>query len=90
MKTLMVVAWLTGVGADAGSTAYALSHGGREVVLTQSTAVNSTVIAGEGIGGAYGLLRLYRTHPKLAVGIGVVAGIGRSLIAAHNVRTVQP
>lgn len=89
MKTLMIAAWLTGVGADAGSTAYALHKGGRELVLSQSAAVNTTIIAGEGTVGTWSLLRLYRTHPRLAVTIGVAAGIGRSLIAVHNIRVVQ-
>lgn len=88
MKTLMIIAWLTGVGADAGSTAYALHRGGRELVLSQSTVVDTTIIAGEGVVGTWGLLRLYKTHPRLAVTVGVAAGIGRSLIAAHNIRVV--
>lgn len=86
MKTLMIVAWLSGVGADAGSTAVALHRGGREAVLSQSMPVNGALLAGEGIGGTYGLLRLYRSHPKLAVGMAMVAGVGRSLIAVHNFR----
>ena len=89
MKTLMIVAWLTGVGADAGSTVVALHRGGRELVLSQSAPLDVGVLAGEGITGTWGLVRLHRTHPKLAVGIGIAAGVFRSVIAVHNVRAVQ-
>ena len=85
----MIVAWLTGVGADAGSTAFALHRGGREAVLSQSTLITVGVLAGEGVGGTYGLLRLHRSHPRLAVTIGILAGVGRTFIAAHNVQVAR-
>jgi hypothetical protein len=86
MKALMLAAWLSGCGADGVSTAVALYHGAHEVILTQSTPVNTAIIGAEASIGVWDLNRLYRRHPKLAVGLGVAAGVGRSLIAVHNVR----
>jgi hypothetical protein len=89
MKALMFTAWLTGGFADAHSTCQALAHGGREVVLTQSCRTNALVISGEMAAGSYGLNKLYASHPKLAVGIGIAAGVFRSGIAFHNLRVTR-
>jgi len=86
MKTLMVIAWLTGGVADSQSTCAALARGGREVILTQSCSVNTLIISGEMAAGTYGLNKLYAKHPKLAVGIGIAAGAFRVGIAARNNR----
>ncbi len=86
MKALMFAAWLTGGIADSSSTCQALARGGREVVLTQSCGTNALIISGEMAGGVYGLNRLYKTHPKVAATIGIVAGAVRIGIASHNAR----
>lgn len=84
MKTVMLITWLTGAVADEHTTCTALMRGGREIVLTQSCAVNTAVITGEMVAGSYGLHKLYATHPKLAAGIGIAAGAIRIGIAARN------
>jgi hypothetical protein len=86
MKTAMFLVWLTGGIADSSSTCQALARGGREVVLTQSCGANAAIIGAEMAAGSFGLNKLYRTHPKLAVGIGIAAGALRVGIAAHNQR----
>ncbi len=89
MKTLMMIAWLTGGAADGVSTHVALERGGREVVLSQSSPINTAIISGEMAGGAYGLNKLYKSHPKVAVSLGIAAGVFRSGIAAHNLRVTR-
>lgn len=86
MKTLMLITWLTGAVADEHTTCAGLMRGGREIVLTQSCAVNTAVITGEMVAGSYGLNKLYVRHPKLAAGIGIAAGAIRIGIAARNLR----
>jgi hypothetical protein len=90
MKTLMLAAWLTGTGADAVSTHIALNRGAREIVMSQNPIVNDCVVVGaEGVGGAFLLARLHRTHPKTAIVFGIFAGAGRSYIAYRNFQTVS-
>ena len=84
MKTLLIVAWLSGVGADATSTHLALKQGARETVLSQNVHLNDAIFAGEAVGGSVGLLKLYRTHPKLAVGLAVVSSAFRGTVAVRN------
>lgn len=86
MHKLMLVLWLGGVGADAVSTHIALNRGGREIILTQSPIVNDAIIGGQAVGIAWGLEKLYKDHPKWAVGIGIVGGSLRATIAARNLR----
>lgn len=83
-KGVILGAFLAGGVADASSTCAALARGGREVVLTQSCRANTAIIGAEMAAGSYGLSKLYQTHPKLAVGIGIVAGAFRIGVAAHN------
>ncbi len=89
MKTLMMIAWLTGGAADGVSTHVALGRGGREVVLSQSSPINTAIISGEMAGGAYGLNKLYQSHPKVAVTLGIAAGAFRIGIASHNLRVTR-
>ncbi len=83
-KGVMLGAFLAGGVADATSTCTALARGGREAVLTQSCRANTAIIGAEMAAGSVGLSKLYQTHPKLAVGIGIVAGAFRIGVAAHN------
>ncbi len=89
LKAVMLGTFLMGGVLDASSTCQALAHGGREVVLTQSCRVNAAIIGAEIAGGSYGLNRLYASHPKLAVTLGIAAGIFRSSVAAHNLRVTR-
>ncbi len=89
LKAVMLGTFLTGGVLDASSTCQALAHGGREVVLTQSCSVNAAIISAEMAGGAYGLNKLYASHPRLAVTIGIAAGVFRASVAAHNLRVTR-
>ncbi len=83
-KAVMLGTWITGGALDISSTCQGLANGGREVVLTQSCRTNALVISGEMVAGAYGLNKLHLTHPKLAVTLGIIAGVFRCSVAAHN------
>ncbi len=83
-KAVMLGTFLTGGVLDIKSTCQGLANGGREVVLTQSCGANAAVISGEMAAGVYGLNKLHKTHPTLAVTIGIAAGVFRMGIAAHN------
>ncbi len=85
----IIVAWLAGCGADATSTSFALNNGAREVVLTQSNLANGAIITGEASIGAYSLNKLYKTHPKLAMVIGIVASSARFGVAYHNIGVIR-
>jgi hypothetical protein len=84
MKTLMFVVWFGGFSADTASTHVALKQGAHESILSQRPWVNHVVIAGEAAGGAYGLQRLSKEHPKLAVTLGIAVGVLRAGIATRN------
>jgi hypothetical protein len=84
MKTLMFIVWIGGMSADTASTHYALQQGAHETTLSQKAWVNHALIGGETIGGAYGLQKLSKEHPKLAATIGIAAGAFRAGIAVHN------
>lgn len=86
MHKLMLIVWLGGVGSDAVSTHIAMARGGRELVLTQSPIANDVIITSQAVGGAVLLDRLYQHHPKIAVTLGIVGGVLRGGIAAHNLR----
>ncbi len=89
LKAVMLGTFLAGGAMDMQSTCQALGNGGREVVLTQSCRVNAAVISGEMAAGAYGLNKLHQTHPKLAVTLGIAAGLFRASVAAHNLRVTR-
>jgi hypothetical protein len=84
MKTLMFVVWFGGFAADTSSTHFALNQGAHESVLSQKPWVNHVIIGGQAAGGAYGLQRFSKNHPKLAVTLGIAAGALRAGIAARN------
>ena len=85
MKTILL-AYLLSCGADATTTTIVLKHGGREVELpTQNPYVIDGLTAGQAVGVAGMLVRLHRTHPKLAVGMGLLSVGVRGFVVAHNV-----
>ncbi len=88
-KAVMLGTFLTGGVLDIKSTCQGLANGGREVVLTQSCGTNAAVISGEMAAGVYGLNKLHKTHPTLAVTIGIAAGVFRMGIASHNLRVTR-
>jgi hypothetical protein len=89
MKTLMFVMWIGGMSADTTSTQYALKQGAHETMLSQKPWLNHVLVGGETVGGAAGLNRLYRDHPKLAATIGIAAGAFRAGIAVRNMRVAR-
>lgn len=90
MKGLLLAAWIGGCGADAASTHVALTRGAHELILTQSPLGNDAIIAGQAVYGAWALERLYRRHPKLAIVVGISAGVFRASIATRNLRAARP
>ena len=86
MHKLMLIVWLGGVGMDGASTHIKMSQGYREAVLTQSIPANDAIIGVQAVGGAVMLEKLYKTHPKLAVTIGIVGGALRAGVGASNLR----
>ena len=89
MKTLMFVVWFGGFTADTSSTHFALNQGAHESVLSQKPWVNHAIIGGEAAGGAYGLQRLSKKHPKLAVTLGIAVGALRAGIAVRNIQVAK-
>ena len=89
MKTLMFVVWFGGFGADAASTQHALKQGAQESILTQNSPVNHLLIGGEAAGGAFGLQKLSKHHPKVAIGLGLALGALRAGIAVRNVQVAN-
>jgi hypothetical protein len=89
MKTLMFVMWIGGMSADTASTHYALNQGAHETTLSQKPWLTHALIGGEAVGGAYGLNKLSKEHPKLAATIGIAAGAFRAGIAMRNMRVAQ-
>ncbi len=88
MKTLLFM-YAMSCGADAISTHAALAAGGREAMLTQSSAVNTSVIAAETVGSIVAMKRLNETHPRLAR-VMVIGGMAfRSYVAVHNFQVAR-
>jgi hypothetical protein len=86
---LMFVMWIGGMSADTASTHYALNQGAHETTLSQKPWVNHVLIGGETAGGAVGLNKLSKEHPKLAATIGIAAGALRMGIAMRNMHVAQ-
>ena len=89
MKILLFGVWLS-FGSDAATTNYALNHGGREVLIpSQNAFVIDGVVAGEGLLSTRGLMRLNKTHPKLAKIVGISLIIARSAVVYSNVNQLR-
>ena len=85
MKAI-ILAYILLSGADAATTTIALKHGGREVLLpTQNPALIDALTAGQAASVSLALVRLHRTHPKLAVGMGLLSVGIRGFVVTHNV-----
>ena len=85
----LLTIWLTTCAADATTTHLALTRGAREVVLTQSPALNDALIGGEALVGAFGARHLSIDHPRVARWVLVGSIVARGLVVAHNVRVLQ-
>lgn len=90
MPTWLLAGFLSVQAADATSTAIALDRGAREVMLTQSTPLNTTLIAGSAAGQIWMLKKLEKKgHPKLAKWLMVSFTIAKAAVVAHNVRVIR-
>lgn len=88
MKTLLLVYALT-CGADAASTHHALASGAKETVLSQSSAVNTSIIAAQTAGTVALFYRLNQRHPKLAKFMVVGSIVFRGWAAGHNLSVAK-
>ncbi len=77
-------------GADAATTHYGLTHGAREIVLSQNPWVDDAAVAGGAITATYGLLWFdAHEHPKLARVLAWTAIGIRAAAVANNVYQIR-
>ncbi len=89
MKTL-ILTYILFSGTDASTTHYALNHGGHEVMWpTQNPWLVDSLTAGQAVGVALGLGQLHHTHPKLAVGLAVMAAAIRGTVVVSNIHQLR-
>lgn len=87
MTNWFLAAWLGACAADGVTTARFLQHGEREAVMTQSLAVNTSILAAEAATGVW-LAHVLTTHghPKLARVLLAVGTTTHGAAAWHNTR----
>jgi hypothetical protein len=89
MKALLL-AYLLSSGADAGTTHYALNHGGHEVIWpTQNPWLIDGLTAGQAVGVTGLGIKLHRTHPRLAITMAVISVGIRGAVVASNIYQVR-
>jgi hypothetical protein len=89
MKILLFGVWLTFSG-DAATTHYALTHGGKEIVMpTQKPWVIDATVGAEAALSTTGILWLDKNHPKAAKVIGWSMVAVRGAVVVHNVEQLR-
>jgi|KBSMisStaDraftv2_1062788.scaffolds.fasta_scaffold374837_2 hypothetical protein len=89
MKPLLLSWWVL-CGADAATTHHIVTTGGREVILpTQNPYAIDGVLLTQAFAADHALRNVARTHPRLAIGLGVGLVAVRGFAVAHNLRQIQ-
>lgn len=88
MKTLLILIALSHA-ADSAETHYALTHGFRETMITQSAWANDVILGDVATAQILGLSKLQHTHPKIAWTLAAASVSIRGYVVYHNLQTLQ-
>jgi len=87
---VLLLAYLLSSGADAITTHYALNHGGREVMWpTQNPWLIDGLTAGQAAATTELVSKLHRSHPRLAITMGVISVAIRGAVVVSNIHQLR-
>lgn len=84
----LMIGYLAVSATDAVTTHVGLNMGARELVLTQSPAMNYAIIGGTTIGTAVLTHKLSKRHPRMAKTMLIAAMCVRAAATANNIRVI--
>ncbi len=89
MKLMLLFVNLT-FGADAATTSYGLKHGATEVMIpSQNVLVLDAIASGEAVSASLGLIKLNKTHPRMAKIFSWSLICARSAVVYHNANEIR-
>lgn len=87
MNAIALAAYLALFGADAATTHQAIARGGHEMFLTQSSALNDVLMAGQASALWWATGKIHRPALRWTLRLAIAGAHGAA--AAHNLQTLR-